>query len=204
MVSGKSFPWGLSVSFLDTLCRCFLTSNMYQSHNSLCVCVSFLCIFLLRCEGEFYSHCLPKVPGTQWMHNACLFSEWMKTVKTMNEKHPESCIWWGTNNQPTTGWGWRFTGQEILIVVGESGSSGRGRLPALLLQPARTLRLWPGNTWLVQETLKDRSAFVWGYHTESYHLLPLVLRPLLDPIFMILSVIAPTPLCAQAVEFLFH
>ena len=40
-------------------------------------------ICLLRCEGKFYSPCLPKVPGIQWMHNACLFSERMKTEKTM-------------------------------------------------------------------------------------------------------------------------
>ena len=37
-------------------------------------------------------------------------------------------------------------GQQILIAVGERGSSGRGCLPALLLQPAQTLRPWPGNT----------------------------------------------------------
>ena len=37
-------------------------------------------------------------------------------------------------------------GQQILIVVGERGSSGRGCLPALLLQSAQTLRPWPGNT----------------------------------------------------------
>ena len=32
-------------------------------------------ICLLRCEGEFYSPCLPKVPVTQWMPKACLFNE---------------------------------------------------------------------------------------------------------------------------------
>jgi len=37
-------------------------------------------------------------------------------------------------------------GQQILIVGGERGSFGRGCLPALLLQPAQTLRPWPGNT----------------------------------------------------------
>ena len=37
-------------------------------------------------------------------------------------------------------------GQQILIVGGERGSSGRGCLPALLLRPAQTLRPWPGNT----------------------------------------------------------
>ena len=84
----------------------------------MCVC-HFLCIYLLRCEGEFYSHCLPKVPGTQWMPNARVFSEWMKTVKIMNEKHPESCIWWGTNNRSTTEWTWRFAG------AAESHSRGR-------------------------------------------------------------------------------
>ena len=37
-------------------------------------------------------------------------------------------------------------GQQILIVERERGSSGRGHLPSLLLQPAQTLRPWPGNT----------------------------------------------------------
>ena len=37
-------------------------------------------------------------------------------------------------------------GQQILIAGGERGSSGRGYLPALVLQPAQTLRPWPGNT----------------------------------------------------------
>ena len=75
------------------------------------MCVShFLCICLLRCAGKFYSHYLPKVPGTQWMHNACLLNEWMKTVKIMNEKHSQSCIWLGTNNWSATEWRWRFSG----------------------------------------------------------------------------------------------
>ena len=40
-------------------------------------------ICLLRCEGEFYSPGLPKVPGTQWTPTACLFNKGMKTEKTM-------------------------------------------------------------------------------------------------------------------------
>ena len=88
--------------------NCDLGTCSWHTHI-VCVC-QFFCIFLLRCEGEFYSYCLPKVPGTQWMPNACLFGEWMKTVKIMNEKHPEGCIWWGTNNGSTTEWRWRFIG----------------------------------------------------------------------------------------------
>ena len=118
----------------------------FESHNWLCVCVMsvyqsrnaldsivchFLCICLLGCEGEFYFHCLPKVPGTQWVPNACLFSEWMKNVKIMNEKHPESCIWLGTNNRSTTEWWWRFTraadshsgGREGLLLERVSAST---------------------------------------------------------------------------------
>ena len=73
------------------------------------MCVShFLCICLLRCEGDFHSHCLPKESGTQWMPKACLFGEWMKTVRITNEKYPESCIWWGTNNGSIAEWRWRF------------------------------------------------------------------------------------------------
>ena len=84
------------------------------------MCGSFLCICLLRCEGEFYSHCLPKVRDTQWMPNVCLFNEWMKTEN--NEKHPESCIWWGTNIGSNTKWRWRFAG------AADSHSGGRDRL----------------------------------------------------------------------------
>ena len=96
------------------------------------MCVSHsLCICLLRCEGKFYSRCLPKVPGTQWMSKACLFTEKMKTVKIMNEKHPESCIWLGTNNRSTTEWWWRFTraadshsgGREGLLLERVSAST---------------------------------------------------------------------------------
>ena len=43
----------------------------------------------------------------------------MKTVKIMNEKHPESCILWGTNNGSITEWRWRFTGSA------DSHSGGR-------------------------------------------------------------------------------
>ena len=72
------------------------------------MCVShFLCI-CLTCAGKFYSHYLPKVPGTQWMPKTYLFSEWMKTVKIMNEKHPDSCIWWGTNKGSIAEWRWKF------------------------------------------------------------------------------------------------
>ena len=40
-------------------------------------------ICLLRCEGQFYSPCLPKVPSTQWMPKARLSNERMKTEKTI-------------------------------------------------------------------------------------------------------------------------
>ena len=96
------------------------------------MCVShFLCICLLRCEGKFYSQCLLKVPETQWMPKACLFSEWMKTVNIMNEKHPESCIVSGTNNGSIAEWRWRFTraadshtgGREGLLLERMSAST---------------------------------------------------------------------------------
>ena len=44
------------------------------------------------------------------MPNACLFGERMKTVKIINEEHPESCIWWETSNASATAWSWRFAG----------------------------------------------------------------------------------------------
>ena len=125
------------------------------------VCLSFLCICLLRCEGEFYSHCLPKVPGTQWMHNSCLFNKWMKTVKIM--RNIQRAVSSGEHimgrTQSEDG---ESQGQQILIVGGERGSSGRGCLPALLLQPAQTLRPWPGNIWLAHGNSKGRVSFCWS------------------------------------------
>ena len=106
MVSGKSFSRCLSVSFLDSLCRHFLMSSVYQSHNSLCVCLiscasalhvlaSFILITSLKCLA--HSGC-PRL--------ICLVSEWK--LKIMNEKHPDSCIWWGTNKGSIAEWRWKF------------------------------------------------------------------------------------------------
>ena len=169
------------------------------------MCVShFLYICLFRCSDKFYFHCHPKVPGTEWMPKACLFSEWMKTVKIMNEKQWESCVWWGTITGQSQSEDGDSRGQQILTVVGERDSSGRGCLPALLLQPAQILRPWPGNTWLAHTNSKDRSAFVWGYHTESYQLCLLSSGHSWIPPFWF-SVIAPAPQCAheRGVSFLF-
>ena len=152
-------------------------------------------ICFLRCESEFYSPWLPKVPGTQRTLNACLFSEWMKTEKIIRnmqralsngEKIPGHIQSEGGDSQ-----GW-----QILIVEGERGSYVTGCLPALLLQPVQNLRPWPGNTWLATETPKDRSAFVWGYHTESYQLCFLSSgHSWIPPSWF--SVIALAPLCAH-------
>ena len=70
-------------------------------------------ICLLRCEGKFYSPCLPKVPGTQWMHNACLFSERMKTEKTMRNMQRAVAdgeqIWVTHRVKMEIQWGSRFS-----------------------------------------------------------------------------------------------
>ena len=102
-------------------------------------------IHLLRCEGEFYSPCLPKVPGTQWMPNASLFNERMKTEKII--RNIQGAV---SDGEQITGLKQSedgdSQGKQILIVGGERGSSGRGCLPALLLLPAQTLRPRPGST----------------------------------------------------------
>jgi len=77
-------------------------------------------------------------------------------------------------------------GQQILIVIGERGSSGRRCLPALVLQPAQTLRLWLGNTWLVHRNSKRRVSFCLRVSHRILSIMPLVLRSLLDPTFLIL------------------
>ena len=150
---------------------------MWMSH--------FMYICLLRCEGEFYSPCLPKVPGTQWTPNACLFNKWMKTEKIIR------------NLQRAVSDGEQITGltqsedgdslgQQILILGGERGSSGRECLPALFLQPAQTLRLWPGNTWLAHKNSKGEVSFCLRVSHRILSIMPLVLRSLLDPTFLIL------------------
>ena len=142
-------------------------------------------ICLLRCEGEFYSPCLPKVPGTQWMPNACLFNEWMKTEKTI--RNIQRAVSGGEQitgrTQSEDG---DLQGQQILRVGGERGSSGRGCLPALLLQPAQTLRPWPGNTWLAHRNSKGQVSFCLRVSHRILSIMPLVLRSLLDPTFLIL------------------
>ena len=75
----------------------------------------------------------------------------MKTVKIMNENHPRAV----SGGEQITGQPQSEDGdsqwQQNLIIGGERNSSGSGCLPALLLpvvllQPAQTLRPWPGNT----------------------------------------------------------
>ena len=160
------------------------------------MCVShFLCICLLRCEGKFYSQCLLKVPETQWMPKACLFSEWKNTEKTIrNTQRAVSCGEQITGQSKSEAGD--SQGQQILIVVGERASSRRGSLPALLLQPVQALRPWPGNTWLAHRNSKDRSAFLWRYHRETYQLCLLSTGHYWIPPSWF-SVIALAPLCAH-------
>ena len=68
----------------------------------------------------------------------------------------------------------------------ERSSSGRGCLPALLLQPAQTLRPWPGNTWQTHRNSKGQVSFFQGVPHRILSIMPLVLRSLLDPTFLIL------------------
>ena len=141
---------------------------------------------LLRFEGEFHSHCLPKVSGTQWMPKACLFHESIKTVRIMNEKYPESCIWWGTNNGSIAEWRWRF------VRAVDSHSGGREGL------------LWERvSASTAPTTSSDPQSLAWKYMTSSQTLqkwvgfclrvshrilsiMPLILKSLLDPTFLIL------------------
>ena len=68
----------------------------------------FMYICLLRCEGEFYSPCLPKVPGTQWTPNACLFNERKKTKKII--RNIQRDVSDGEQITDHTEWRWRFSG----------------------------------------------------------------------------------------------
>ena len=142
-------------------------------------------ICLLVCEGKFYCPCLPKVAGTQWMSSACLFNEWMKTEKTTrNIQRAVPCGDQITGH--TQSEDWDSQGQQILIVAGEGSSSERGCLPALLLQPAQTLIPWLGNTWLAHSIPKGQVSFCLRVSHRILSIIPLVLRLLLDPTFLIL------------------
>ena len=77
-------------------------------------------------------------------------------------------------------------GQQILIMEGERGFSGRGCLPALLLKPTQTLRPWPGSTWLAHRNSKGQVSFCLRVSHRILSIMPLVLRSLLDPTFLIL------------------
>ena len=144
----------------------------------------FIYICLLRCEGEFYSPCLAKVPDTEWMPNVCLFSEWMKTEKTM--KNIQRAVSSGEQIWVTQSKDGDSPGQQILIAVGERGSSGRGCLPALLLQPVQTLRPWSGNTWLANGNPPKEVNFCLRVSHRTLSIMPPVLKSLLDPTFLIL------------------
>ena len=152
-------------------------------------------ICLLRCEGEFYSPCLPKVPGTQWMPNACLFNKWMKTEKTRNIQRAVSC------GEQITGHTQSEDGdsqrQQTLIVAGERSFSGRGCLSALLLQPAQTLKPWPWNTWLAHRNSKGQVSFSLRVSHRILSIMPLVLRSLLDPTYLIFCYIPCPTVCPR-------
>ena len=77
-------------------------------------------------------------------------------------------------------------GQQFLIMMGERGSSGRGCIPALLLQPAQTLRTWPGNTCLAYRNSKGQVSFCLRVSHRILSIVPLVLTSLLYPTFLIL------------------
>lgn len=142
-------------------------------------------ICLLRCEGEYYSPCLPKGPGTQWMLNACLFNEWIKTWKTI--RNLQRAVSGGVQiTGRTQSEGGDLQGQQILIIGGERGSYGRGCLQALLLQQAQTLRPWPWNKWLAHRNSKGQVSFCLRVSHRILSIMPLILRSLLDPTFLIL------------------
>ena len=75
MVSGKSFPQSLSVSF-DSLCRHFLMSIMYQNHNSPCVCLISCASAFLDVTASFILTASRKCLA----HSGCprLFCYWVK------------------------------------------------------------------------------------------------------------------------------
>ena len=118
------------------------------------------------------------------MNAQCLSVQWVNKDWEINKKHPESCMWWGIMGCTQSEDG-DLQGQQILL-VGERGSSGRGYLPALLLQPAQTLRPWPGNTWLAHRNTKGQVSFCLRVSHRILSIMPLVLRSLLDPTFLIL------------------
>ena len=76
---------------------------------------------------------------------------------------------------------------------GDTGCLGRVCLPALPPHLTQTLRSLPGEHEQTQGPPKSRWALAWGYHRESHQFSPLVLRPCLDPSFLIQA--QPLPHC---------
>ena len=141
-------PWDFPGKSTGVGCHCLLLlmSSMYQSHKSLCGRVTSYTSAILDVRAScILIVSLAQVPGTHWMPNACLLNETMKTEKTI--RNLQRAVSGGEQIMGhTKSEDGDLQGQKILIVSGERGSSGTGCLPALLLQPAQTLRPWPGNT----------------------------------------------------------
>ena len=130
------------------------------------------------------------------MPNTFLFNDWMKTEKTI--RNLQRALSGGEqimgHTQSEDG---DSQGQQILIVGGESGSSGIGCLPALLLQPAQTLRPWPGNIWLAHRNSKGQVSFSLRVSHRILSIMPLVLRSLLDPTYLIFCYIPCPTVCPR-------
>ena len=152
----------------------------------------FLYICLLTCEGKFFSHHFPKVPGPEWMHNACLLNEWVKTVKIMNKDHPESCI-------------------QCQTKMGQIHSEDGGSLQQQILMGwGRPAALGEGISSTVHSPSSDTDALARWYLSipgdlqrtglRVLHRIPSIIAPCFQAIprshFPVLSVTAPSPLCA--------
>ena len=141
-------------------------------------------------------------PSSAWhtVEAQCLSVQWMNEDWDNNKKPPESCIWWGTNNGSHTEWRWRFTGAadshndgiEGLLWERVSPSSA----PTTSSDPETLARKYMSSP----QELQSFCLRVWH---RILSIVPLVLRSLLYPTFLILcNSLCPTVCPRTCVFFL--
>ena len=160
-------------------------------------------ICLLRCEGEFYSPGLPKVPGTQWTPTACLFNKGMKTEKII--RNTQRAI---SHGEQITKWRGHTQSEDRFAGAADSHSRGREGLlwervspstaPTTSSDPETLARKYMTSPQRLQRT----GQLLWGYHTESYQLCLLSSgHSWIPPSWFCYS---PCPTCAHDVGCLFY
>ena len=137
------------------------------------------------------------------MDAQCLSVQWLNEDWENNKKHPESCIWWGTNNGSIAEWRWRFMRAVDSHIGGREGffwervsastapttSSDPQSLAWKYMTSPQTLQKWVGFCLRVSHRILS--------------IMPLILKSLLDPTFLILCYRPCSTVCPWTLGVLF-